>query len=160
MSLYRALVVYCLIGSLVSSGLSLSGCTKWVAIKPQELPKLNGSTEAALPATGRVSVIGVLVSTVEAPDGRLVEIRGGYDANVTLAGQPPILFERPVLAEQHGDTMRIRAANHSVVEVPLASLSAVEVSQKDGTMTAVALTIPIVLVTGILAGVLVALLPD
>ena len=105
------------LASLLILTMLSGGCYSWTAIKPTELPKLNGAQTTTSHQMGR-QVILISAAQVETPDGRLVEIQGESDAKIQVPGAVPLLFaashhrfrrER----ESHG---QIRQPRHDDVE--------------------------------------------
>lgn len=83
------------------------GCHNMVQIRPSELPRLNDSYQRQIGVdTGNpFSTSGPRIPTpivesstrhVEAPDGRMVEIEGRYNARITLDGGESWRFNHPV----------------------------------------------------------------
>ena len=116
------------------------GCYTWTAIKPTELPKLNGAPTATTQKTGR-QVELVSVAQVETPDGRLAEIQGKSDARIQLTGSTPMLFEHPILASIENEELTIRSGNRAKTSIPLGNIQHLEVSQLNRNQTALAGTV-------------------
>ena len=106
----------------------LLGCHTWVAIKPSELPRLNGSTEQVVSRSANSRVVAITTTPVERPDGRLVEIRGNYDVRIESGGRSQEVGS-PVLAELEGDHLIVRGSNMPRSRIPLSNIDNLEVSQ-------------------------------
>jgi hypothetical protein len=117
-----------------------SGCYTWTAIKPTELPKLNGAQTATSQPTGS-QVELVSVAQVETPDGRLAQIRGESDARIQLKGSTPILFEHPIISSVENEDLTIRSGNRAKTSIPLGNIQSLEVSQLNRNQTALAGTV-------------------
>lgn len=122
----------------IVAALANLGCYDWVAIRPTALPDLNGSTAVQVGTShgvrtdGTVTsspVIAVTQTAVPAPDGRMVQIEGDFDARVLARGMPLTTFRSPVVSEIVDDSLVIRSGSHAPARVPVASVSGVEVSQ-------------------------------
>jgi len=124
----------------VMFAMSLGGCYSWHAIKPTELPKLNGGSTTITNAGGR-QVALITVAKVETEDGRLVELKGASDARVWVRGAAPTLFEHPESVVQ-GSSLLIRSLNQTQTRIPLTSIQKVEVSQYDLVRSSFAYAIP------------------
>jgi hypothetical protein len=116
------------------------GCYTWTAIKPTELPKLNGAQTATSQQTGRQVQLFSVVQ-VETPDGRLADIQGESDARIQLKGSPPILFEHPILSSIENEELTIRSGNRAKTSMPLGNIQHLEVSQLNRNQTALAGTV-------------------
>ncbi len=121
------------------------GCHDWVAIRPTELPRLNGSTAVQVGTTtqygpnGTTStapVMAVSQTAVEGPDGRMVQINGSFDARVVSGGEERT-FDGPVVSELQleGRQLNIRSANYAPVDIPISAVDSVEVSQFNAVKT-------------------------
>lgn len=130
---------------LLVLSLLLGGCYSWTAIKPTELPKLNGASTSTSHNMGR-QVTLITAAQVEAPDGHLVEIQGESDTRMTTTGQPPVTFKHPVLASVDDQALTIRSSNYRKLTVPLDKIQSVEVSQLERGQTTAAIMIPTVLI--------------
>jgi hypothetical protein len=127
---------YLLVATLLSSG-----CYSWAAIKPTELPKLNGSSTTSTAGGGHTLVLQT-VAQVEAPDGRIVEVKGESDARVTTVKPPQVLsFEHPVVANLTDDSLIVQAGNVGKTTIPLSRIESVEISQLERGQTALAATV-------------------
>ena len=142
-----------LVAALLILTMFFGGCYTWTAIKPTELPKLNGAQTASSPQTDR-RVELVSVAQVETPDGRLTEIQGESDARIQLKGFTPILFEHPILSSVENEGLAIRSGNRAKTTIPLGSIQSLEVSQLNRNQTALAGTV-LGLVGGALLGFLI-----
>jgi hypothetical protein len=130
--------------------LSLSGCYSWTAIRPDELPKLNGNYTSSQGHPGGTLVIET-VAQLEAPDGRMVEIKGESDARLTTKNpQVAWNFQHPILAETDGNSLRIRSSNLGKKSFELGNIQSLEVSQFERAKTAWAICGPLTVV-GIIA---------
>ncbi len=115
----------------------LTGCYSTTAICADQLPVLNGSFAVT---TGRhqvgertVTTGEVTVAHVAAPDGRMVEITGRFDA-ILVPRDPanaPIEFEHPVQADLNNGLLRVSGGNRPPVTVSLDAVSHVDVQQTD-----------------------------
>ena len=120
-----------LVGLLLASALT-AGCYTWEPIKPTELPKLSGAavaTGTVASGTNRGQVIAVSVAHVEAPDGRLVEIKGEFDARVELTNGQTVTFTHPVRAQVDGFHLTVQGGNRPPTSFPLNQVRVVTVSQ-------------------------------
>jgi hypothetical protein len=102
-------------------------------IKPTELPKLNGSSSVGTISAGRHVVIAS-VAQVERPDGTMAEIKGQFDARITVAGNTSE-YEHPVDSAIEGTDLKVRAGNRALTAIPLERIERLEVSQYDGLKT-------------------------
>ena len=120
----------------------LSGCYKDVAIRKDELPKLNGSyqrtTGAVSTGAGTVYTREITVAHVAAPDGRNVEIKGEFDATIKTAGGQSATFEHPVTSTLEGANLSVTGANRAATEFDLGKVEQVTVSQYDATASSLA----------------------
>lgn len=139
--------------------LLLGGCYSWTAIKPTELPKLNGASTTTTHTMGR-QVTLISVAQVEAPDGRLVEIQGESDTRMKGTGQPPITFKHPVLASVDDESLTVRSSNYRKFTIPLNKIESVEVSQFERSKTMAAITVPTVLIGAIAILVILSSAPS
>ena len=127
------------------------GCTNWVAIRPSELPRLNGSTAVRAGTTYDLEPIMLIAETsVETPEGTLVTIRGDFDASIQYHGRT-ILAEDPVISEVTGSYLQVRAGNLRQTRMTLAEITSVEVLQAAGTKTYL-LTVGLILLGSMLVG--------
>jgi hypothetical protein len=130
------------VACLVVASLVLSGCYKNVEIRKDQLPKLNGSyqrvTGAVSTGSGTVYTGEVTVAHVAAPDGRNVEIKGEFDA-VIHSDVGESTFEHPVTSTLEGSALRVTGANRPTTRFDIERVSAVEVTQYDGTASALAI---------------------
>jgi hypothetical protein len=113
---------------LLALAMLLGGCYSWTAIKPTELPKING-TPTVLPDNTGGQVRIVNDAQVETADGRLVEIRGRSDVRVQLKDTTLMSFEHPIRSSVENQSLTIMSANHPKTTMPLANIQSVEVSQ-------------------------------
>jgi hypothetical protein len=113
---------------LLALAMLLGGCYSWTAIKPTELPKINGNP-TVLPdrSGGHVQIVNV--AQVETPDGRLAEIRGQSDARVQLKDTTLMSFEHPIRSSVENQSLTIMSGNHPKTTIPLDNIQSVEVSQ-------------------------------
>ena len=118
------------VSQLLLVSLLFSGCYSWSAIKPTELPKLNGASNSLNNTSGGTVRI-ITVAHLEAPDGRLVQIKGESDARISTGGALPISFTHPVRASVEGQDLIVQSANNPRTQIPLAQVKSVEVSQYD-----------------------------
>jgi len=139
---------------------SAIGCYSTTAIRPDQLPLLNGSFAVATGsyrAGSRTVTTGqVSVAHVAAPDGRIVEIAGPFDA-ILVARDPrnlPLEFDHPVEAQLDGMTLRVAGANRAPVGVPLEGVSEVRIRQFDGATTSWAI-VGVTIAAIVLGGALV-----
>lgn len=112
--------------------ISCMGCSTYVSIKPTELPKLNDSFVA--PArTSYGQLVAVRVAHVEAPDGKIVEVKGDFDVRITLRDHRELEITHPVRARlgSSGTALAIAGGNRAEVVIPLDDISTVEISQPD-----------------------------
>ena len=137
----------------------LGGCYSWTAIKPTELPKLNGASTSTSHNMGR-QVTVITAAQVEAPDGHLVEIDGESDTRMQTTGQPPITFKHPVLASVDEQGLTIRSSNYQKMTIPLSKIQSVEVSQFERGQTSLAISIPLLLVGGLAILVILSRAPS
>ena len=107
--------------ALVTSLSLLAGCYSYnyTAIKPTELPKLNGSSYGQ-----------VAGGAVETPEGRLVEINGSFDV-VIDTNQGEWTFEHPVGAGIEGDALVVKSSNQNPARIPLSQINSVMIKQGD-----------------------------
>lgn len=122
-----------------------AGCHTTHAIRPSELPKLNGSHAGETGhRRGRVVEVEqpsrrVLVT----PDGRTVEVEGEVDATVILVDGRRFDFEHPVLAEIAGDKLTVRGSNQAF-QFDQANISGAEVAEFNSRKTnAIAVTLTV-----------------
>lgn len=125
--------------------LLLGGCYSWTAIKPTELPKLNGASTSTTQSMGRQITL-ITVAQVEAPDGHLVEIQGESDTRMKTTGRPPVTFKHPVLASVEEQDLTIRSSNYGKFTIPLNKVETVEVSQFERGKTMAAIMVPSILI--------------
>jgi hypothetical protein len=114
-------------------------CSTYIPIKPTDLPKLNNSFVA--PATaGNGQLVAVRVAQVEAPDGKLVEVKGDFDVRITLRDGRELEVTHPVRArlDASGSAIAIAGGNRAEGLISLDRISTVEVSQPDVGGSAVA----------------------
>jgi len=117
------------ISAALTLTLSISGCVTWEQVKPTELPKLNGSGHAPLAAQNTSNtVIGVLVTSVEAPDGRLVEVKGDFDVRIATDNRK-IQFDHPVRSEVEEGMLSLRSSDRGLTQFLLEDVKSAEVSQ-------------------------------
>ncbi len=138
---------------IVATSFAATGCFRVDAIKPTELPKLNGSNVRNLGQTGNVQLIGITVTPVERIDGRTVEIKGNYDASIVRNDGRTLSFEHPVLSEIVNNTLTVKGSNRGVASWPLADVSRVDVQTYDATKTilvVVAINVSILVVSGLI----------
>jgi hypothetical protein len=128
------------VATLLILSLLSGGCYSWTAIKPTELPKLNGAQTTRSNQMGR-QVVLISAAQVEAPDGRLVEIQGETDAKVHLPGSPPLLFQHPIISSVETEGLTIKSANRAKTTIPLDRIQAVEVSQFERGQTTAAVMV-------------------
>jgi len=96
------------------------------------LPKLNDSFVA--PATNSYGqLVAVRVAHVEAPDGKIVEVKGDFDVRIRLHDHREFEITHPVRArlESSGAALAIAGGNRAEVVIPLDRISTVEISQPD-----------------------------
>jgi hypothetical protein len=135
-----------------------SACHSTTAIRPDQLPLLNGSfavvTGSQRVGNTTVTTGEVSVAHVSAPDGRIVEITGEFNATLVsrVAGVASIDFDHPVQASIEGSMLRVAGGNRAPVDVSLESLERIDVSQYDGVATML-LIVGISLVAGTLISV-------
>jgi len=110
------------------ASLFLSGCYSWTAIKPTELPKLNGASTTINHGWGG-SVRILTVADLEAPDGRLVRIKGESDARISVGSGAPLSFAHPIQAFATDQDLYVQSANYPPTRIPLAQVQREEVSQ-------------------------------
>jgi hypothetical protein len=112
---------------IATLSLAQVGCYDWVAVRPSDLPKLNAvSSQTVSAGTAQVTLMDV--RTVRAPDGRLVEIRGAHDVEVTADGAT-VSFEHPVEAKVADETLTVAGKNREDTPFTLGKVQKVEVSQ-------------------------------
>ena len=119
--------------ALVTSLSLLAGCYSYnyTAIKPTELPKLNGATYGqVVDGPGRGQAVAVSVHQVETPEGRLVEINGTFDVVIDTA-QGEWTFEHPIGAAVEDDTLLVKSSNQSPARIPLSQINSVVIKQPD-----------------------------
>lgn len=123
---------------LVTTAFQAVGCYKYVDIKPTELVKLNGSYSRAVGSTqtpaGSVTIVESTVAHVERPDGRLVELKGDFDA-VVRTRSDHFKFVHPVNARLDGKFLVVASGNHAATPLVLSEVERVGISQYDGVMT-------------------------
>jgi hypothetical protein len=143
-------------------GLSLyvaltGGCYRWEVIRPTELPKLNGSSQTLVGTSGHTYAALATIAHVERPDGTMAEIKGRFDARVTVAGQTQE-FEHPVDAALEGGDLKVRSSSRPPAAIPLQRIERLEVSQYDNTKTILFITgMSLVLFLGFTTVALVAI---
>lgn len=121
--------------------MAVSGCMRTDAIKASELPKLNGHLVQALGQVGNTRVIGVSVSTVEAVDGRTVQIRGEYNASVVAQGGGAARFEHPVIAHLvDSDKLSVKGSNRGESVFDLSTVKHVDIETVDSLKTTLVVT--------------------
>lgn len=130
--------------------LLVSGCTRWTAIRPEQLPALNGdSVELA-----HANAVAGTTRTVERPDGRTVEIRGAFHARLTGRNGHQVVVEHPVISSIEGRTLTVRGSNVAPQIIPMPNLSSVEIGQTNKGAVAVAYSL-LGVVFAVLASVIV-----
>lgn len=135
---------------------ALAGCYTAEAVKPAELPKLNGGFVEPIARTGNATVIAVSVARVEREDGTILEVHGKPDVYLTLRSGTRLDFDGPVLAEADDDSLTLRSENRAKTRVSFKDIEKAEVSQYDGTKTWLAYMGGSLALTGILVAVLVS----
>jgi hypothetical protein len=128
------------LASLLILTMLSGGCYSWTAIKPTELPKLNGAQTTTSHQMGR-QVILISAAQVETPDGRLVEIRGESDAKIQVPGAVPLLFEHPIISSVENASLTVKSANRAMTTIPLDRIQRVEVSQFERGQTTAAVMV-------------------
>jgi hypothetical protein len=114
---------------VVLLGLALSGCAKYIKIKPSELPKLSNSFEKPIDSDDG-QLVAVRVSTVETPSGHLVQIEGEFDVCVTLVTGKEWTFRHPIRARlEAGDVLLIESSNWKMKSFSLDTIETLEVTQ-------------------------------
>jgi hypothetical protein len=113
---------------LVALAMLVSGCYAWTAIKPTELPKING-TPTFLPDRTGGQVRIVTMAQVETPDGRLAEIKGESNAPIQLKDGTGVFFEHPLRSSIEDQSLIIMSGNHPKTTIPLANIQSLDVSQ-------------------------------
>lgn len=126
--------------------LTALGCTRWVAVRPDQLEKLErGRTERIgdVPRVvyadryGRHAMVGstplieTTRQTVLRPDGTTTEVVGRFDLRLTSAGET-VEFAHPVLVERAGDALLIAGAETPERRFALDAITAAELSQGGG----------------------------
>lgn len=106
----------------------ISGCYSHTSIKPTELPKLNGAG-ADLHSAGSSDVYVVSRGHVEAPDGRIVEIDGKFDAVVTTTNGAESDFEYPVIASANEAALTVAGSNRAPTDFQLGQIRDVSIEQ-------------------------------
>ncbi len=120
----------------------VSGCYTWEPIRPSELPKLSGggvTVGRIVDGENEGRVVVASLRHVEAPDGTMVEIKGKYDARITLKNGREIEFEHPVRTEVDGLHVVIAGGNVSNMSFDPDNIKSVEVSQFSAGQTALAI---------------------
>lgn len=130
--------------------LMVSGCTRWTAIRPEQLPALNGDTIERANSTA----VAATTRTVERPDGRTVEIRGAFHARLTGRNGHQVVAEHPVISTIEGRTLIVRGSNVAPQTIPLPNLSSVEIGQTNKGAVAVGYSL-LGVVLAVLASVIV-----
>lgn len=156
----RPIFRFCVALSLLVAQGAVSGCYRWESIKPSELPKLNGGYLRVVGRTytpsGTVTHVEQTVAHVERTDGTLIEIKGEYDARVTMKSRSSLLvFDHPVDATIEDGSLLLTGGNLPTTRFDMSTLRRVEVSQLDSGAT-IALSAVLGLVIG--AAVLVVAL--
>jgi hypothetical protein len=121
-----------------------SGCFYWTEVKPQEIPKLNGSYRETYLTASAFSV-----RTLELPNGTLTKVEGASDVRLQLADGTFVEFNTPVLAEVNDDLMTLRGANRAQLSVKLRDIQKAEFSRYDGPLTVLWLLAVTVVVGGL-----------
>lgn len=116
----------------VLAAVVVSGCYTHTSIKPTELPKLNGASVVGLGRQGNTNVYAVSVAHVEAPDGRLEEITGEFDAVITERQRGRVDFDHPVQSQIEGNALSVRGGNRAETEFNLNDVTEAEVVQLNG----------------------------
>lgn len=126
-----------LLASLLITSLCAAGCTRTDSIKPSELPKLNGHLVQGLGQVGNTRIIGVSVTTVEGVDGRTVQIKGEYNAEVITRGGESSRFEHPVASQLlEPGKLSVKGSNRGEGVYDLSNLKQVDIETVDGVKTA------------------------
>jgi hypothetical protein len=135
---------------IATLSLAQVGCYDWVAVRPAELPKLNAVSSQTVSA-GNAQVTITDVRTVRGPDGRLVEIKGEHDVEVTADGST-VSFEHPVEAKVADDTLTVAGKNREDTNFALRKVEKVEVRQYSYGKTVAVITIIAVACLGVSFG--------
>ena len=135
----------------VSFGLLSAGCYDTYAVKPAELPKINGSFVHSEAVGGNATLVTYSVAHVEAEDGRMLELTGKHDVILTLKDGKQVVFQHPVTTEPEGDGYALRGGNRGLLEVKESDIKRAEVTQYDSGKT-LAAAIPLAIVGGLLLG--------
>src|SRR5687768_3570788 len=91
--------------------LLLPACFNRYAIKPTELPKLNGAGAAVVGQAGNAVLIQESYRQVEQLDGTLLEVTGPFDAYVQNGAPEPVHFKHPVSSEIDANLLKMKAGN-------------------------------------------------
>ena len=114
---------------LTSSACSYS---KYIAVKPEQLPRLNGGTTAVLGQTHNATIVGVTVRRIESPDGRVHEIRGRFNLLVSERNEPQ-RFEHPVESAVSDTVLRVSGGNRGETHFDLDAIDYARVEVPDAT---------------------------
>ena len=141
-------------GSLLTIVSLVNGCYTNTAVRPSEIPKLNGAFQTSQPAGRNAILVTSSVSHVEAPDGKTVEVKGTYDLILTTKDGKIIQFDHPVMIDKEEDSFLLRGANRGETHVAMTDIEATEVRQFSQTKTML-VAAPVALVGGLLMGLLI-----
>ena len=137
----------------------MSGCYSWERIKPSQLPKLNGAysrvTGTTYTPSGSIANVEQTVAHVERPDGTLMEIKGNFDARVSVRSEE-FLFEHPVNATTEDKVLVVTGGNRPATSFELSTVRRVEVSQFDLAATSVLSAMLGLVVGGALIAIVIA----
>ncbi|AWV90420.1 hypothetical protein [Bradymonas sediminis] len=154
-------MIYCkqlIILLICAVGLSATGCYTYEAVKPTELPKLNGSYEKTVgstynPNNTSTPIVERSVVHLERVDGRMVEISGPMDARVTRKSGEAIVIEHPIVARTNAVSLFVKGGNIAEQEFLLQDIEKVEVEKLQGTRTGLAVLMLTLGVAAITMGV-------
>jgi hypothetical protein len=104
--------------------LAQTGCYDWVAIRPADLPLLNGDVQATSEPGQGTAVAGA--PTVHRLNGTLLEVHGRHDVRVKVGGQT-YLFTAPVHATRSGEAIEVEGGNRPATRIWMPAIDSVEI---------------------------------
>jgi len=139
---------YILLCGLLAGLLSTSGCYKYLAVQPTELPKLNGvysehvgnrqtndthwDGKRYVNTTRTTPIIRSSRIPMKTPQGRLIAIDGIPDkVRITRTNGRSFEFAEPYTFTIEGDQVTVLSSNFNEFTLPLADISRAEIQQSD-----------------------------
>lgn len=138
--------------SLVAA-LSTQGCVTAAStqsVKVGELPKLNPSfSGSGISPQGAVYIYSS--TKVETPEGKLIEVDGDYDLDITLDNGKVVSFRRPIRTEITGGTIRITSGERGPFVTQVARVEKAEIPRVDILVTTLVIVGGLALLGGAIA---------